>query len=101
MNAARCAMVAVVAGLAGLAWTEPDLRGARAQDNKQEFSDTERKDLEKQVRALIKEAVAHDQQGRLDDALRALEQCSRLQRQLYPTATFPDGHRDLAASLNA
>jgi CHAT domain-containing protein len=52
------------------------------------------------VAALNRDAAARYAQGRYDEALRLQEQALTLCRRLYPKAQYPDGHPDLALSLN-
>src|SRR5262249_6175072 len=93
--------LALLLGLLG--WAGAGLRGpaARGQDQPKELSAKERKELEQQAADLFRQGVEHYRNGRLDDAVRTQERCLSLHRKLYPEATFPDGHADLAKSLNA
>ena len=93
MNAVRrMAALVLVLGLLGAAVSGQDKGG--------ELSEKERTQLEKQAGDLLRQGVEQYQKGRIDEAIRSTEQCLTLRRKLYPQAKYPDGHPDLATSLN-
>jgi tetratricopeptide (TPR) repeat protein len=99
MNAAGRTAGVLWLGLA--VWLGLDGPCTWGQDKAQEMSDQERKQLAQQATNLFKQGVEQYRKGRLDEAIRSTEQCLTLLRKLYPSAKYPDGHPDLAASLNA
>jgi CHAT domain-containing protein/Tfp pilus assembly protein PilF len=60
----------------------------------------ERQALQEKAQQLNGKLVKAYQDGRLDDALDCAREMLRIFEQLYPTTTHPDGHRDLAATIN-
>src|SRR5262245_24766948 len=56
--------------------------------------------LEKEATELHRRAVACHQKGRLTEATELAAQALALRRRLFPRGDFPDGHPDLAQSLN-
>ena len=94
MNALRrMAALALALGLLGAA--------VSGQEKAEELSEKERLQLETQAVDLYNRAFGEYQQGRIDDAIRLTEQSLNLLRKRYPQAKYPDGHPDLAQSLNA
>jgi CHAT domain-containing protein len=94
MNAVRrMAALALALGLLGAA--------ASGQEKGGELTERERMQLERQAAELDRQAFANYQKGRIDEAIRLEEQRLSLCRRLYPKAKDPNGHPDLAATLNA
>src|SRR5487761_1439271 len=62
-------------------------------------ADAARKELAESVKRHYVEGNKLVGQGRLDDAMRELEQALSLLQKLYPPEDFPHGNRDLAATF--
>jgi CHAT domain-containing protein/Tfp pilus assembly protein PilF len=93
----RVGMVAAVLLAAGCVAA---LGCAAGDDAPKELSDAERARLEKRATELNQRVLALHQQGQLDGARKLCEEALALRQQLYPKERYPDGHPDLAASLN-
>jgi tetratricopeptide (TPR) repeat protein/CHAT domain-containing protein len=85
---------AVLSALLGLAGP------AGAQDPAPELSPAERQKLEAQAKQCGERTERYYQEGRLTEALEEAELHLRIERRLYPTSKYPDGHPDLATALN-
>ncbi len=90
---------AMVLALLGSIGAGVGIQATHRQDETQELSDTERIKLEKQAAELNRQIGEHYQKRRFDEAIRLSEQLLATYRQLYPTDSFPDGHRNLANCL--
>jgi CHAT domain-containing protein/Tfp pilus assembly protein PilF len=66
----------------------------------EELTPAQRRQLEKEARELNQQGTQRYYLGRLDEALKLLEQAVQISRRLYPPERFPDGHPQLAMSLN-
>jgi tetratricopeptide (TPR) repeat protein len=73
---------------------------AAADDPPKESSPEERARLEKQAADLAEQADAHYRQGRYPEATKLLREVLEIRRKLYPARRYPQGHPDLARSLN-
>jgi CHAT domain-containing protein/tetratricopeptide (TPR) repeat protein len=73
---------------------------ARADDPPRKLTAEERTELEAKWKELDAAAVKAFQAGRYADALKAAEPALELARRLYAAIEFPDGHENLATSLN-
>src|SRR5690348_837855 len=75
--------------------------GRAAADNpSKEPSSEERVRLEQQATDLNERAGALYGQGRYPEATKLLQEALEIQRELYPAKRHPEGHPDLAVSLN-
>src|SRR5262249_15537555 len=77
-----------LAGLALAAGQEPDL------------TPQERQKLEAQAKECYGRLLKFYDEAKLTDALKEAQQVLTINRRLYPESKYPDGHRDLATSLN-
>jgi CHAT domain-containing protein len=66
----------------------------------EELTPPQRQQLEKEARELNEQGFQCYQQGRWDQALKLVEQALQVRRRLYPPQRYPDGHPDLALSIN-
>src|SRR5262245_31347974 len=73
---------------------------AGAQEPAKELTPSERAELDKRATALIDGSLQLYHQGKYVEAIAKGEQAVTTFQQLYPAAKFPDGHPDLAVSLN-
>jgi len=73
----------------------------RAHRPAKELTPAEREQTQKQVTRLTKQAEEHYYAGRASEAVLLLRQVLELNQRLYPADKFPDGHPDLAESLNS
>lgn len=85
--------------LSVLAWG-PDVPTARADDPKGELTPAEREKLEKEANRLNEELRKRHLAGEYVDATKTAEQMLAVYRRLYPPGKYPDGHPELALSLN-
>ncbi len=83
-------VVLVALGLGAQAQTEPP----------EKLTAEQRKELEAKGKELNAAAVQAHRKGQLAEATKAAREALAIARQLYPTAEYPDGHPDLATSLN-
>ena len=88
-----CIMLLLVLTGSLLAAQEP-------KQNEPELTKEEQAKLAAEALRLTKEGVQHYQAARLPEAEKAFRQALQLQQQLYPVARYPQGHPDLATSLN-
>jgi CHAT domain-containing protein/Tfp pilus assembly protein PilF len=65
-----------------------------------ELTPAKRQQLEQRAAKLAAQANQHAKEGRPAEAVPLGEEIVRLRRRLYPKEQFPDGHHDLAVSLN-
>jgi tetratricopeptide (TPR) repeat protein len=72
---------------------------ARADELNDELTLAQQKELEGKAAALAREGNALYRAGKLPEAAERLEAALGLRRTIYPTAKYPEGHPDLAASL--
>jgi CHAT domain-containing protein/Tfp pilus assembly protein PilF len=92
-----------VVGLALLAaaWVCWPLRlPAQGKQPAKELTKAERAKLEKEAAELQEKAIALYQRAKLVEATGLLERSLAMRRKLYPQERFPQGHPDLAESLN-
>jgi CHAT domain-containing protein/Tfp pilus assembly protein PilF len=73
---------------------------ARTDDPAKELSQEEKADLEKQATSLDEEVGQFVRDGKPADARQRAEESLGIRRRLYPPATHPNGHPNLATSLN-
>ncbi|WP_161967278.1 CHAT domain-containing protein [Fimbriiglobus ruber] len=73
---------------------------ATADDPPKKLTPEERKELQVKVLSARIAVLVEYQQGKLSEATRASENAVELERRLYNKAEFPDGHVNLAVSLN-
>jgi CHAT domain-containing protein/tetratricopeptide (TPR) repeat protein len=73
---------------------------ARADTPSEALTPERRAELEKEYRQLKAEVLKHYRAGAYREALPLQERALAVCRELYPEKAFPDGHPDLAESLN-
>src|SRR5262245_61214728 len=73
---------------------------ARTEDPPKKLTEEERKELRAKREKLNTAGLAAFQAGKRLEATKAFEEALEVARTLYPKAEFPDGHTDLALSLN-
>src|SRR5262245_27523866 len=76
------------------------LVGAGAATAQEEKPAPPRAELERQARELNQRVAQLYGQGKLAEATQVARQALELSRRLYANQHYPDGHPDLAASLN-
>jgi CHAT domain-containing protein/Tfp pilus assembly protein PilF len=87
------AVALVLLGLLGVAASI-----VRAAD--EELTPAERKHLEQRAKEADQQAFERYQKGKYPDAAKLAEEALTIRRRLYPQKDYPDGHPDLAQSLN-
>ncbi|MFI5455305.1 MAG: tetratricopeptide repeat protein [Isosphaerales bacterium] len=76
-------------------------RAARAADPPERLTPEQRRELERQAGELNKSVDELYQRGAFGLALGKAKQVLQIRERLYPNGEYPDGHFDLARSLNA
>jgi CHAT domain-containing protein/tetratricopeptide (TPR) repeat protein len=76
------------------------LPAVRADDPPARLTPEQRQELERQAVGLLKAGAQTYQRGELTTAVEETRQSLRLLERLYPKTDYPDGHPDLATSLN-
>jgi CHAT domain-containing protein len=66
----------------------------------EELTPAERKDLEQRAKEADQQGFRRYQEGKYPDAAKLAEEALTIRRRLYPQKDYPDGHPDLAGSLN-
>jgi CHAT domain-containing protein len=66
----------------------------------EELTPAQRKELEQRAKEANQQAIQRYQEGKYRDATKLAEEVLTLRRRLYPNKEYPDGHPDLAQSLN-
>src|SRR5687768_16710111 len=84
--------VALVVAASAFAW---------ADGQKDELTPDERKELEAKAAVLVQEGDDLYRAGKLSEATPRIEKALELWRKLYPPDKYPDGHLDLATTLNS
>src|SRR5262249_49264247 len=79
-------------------WAVPSV--SAAVEPVQAATPEERKALAEKAQQLDDKLEKADREGRVDDALGLAREALRIREQLYPASTHPDGHPDLATSIN-
>jgi tetratricopeptide (TPR) repeat protein/CHAT domain-containing protein len=72
---------------------------ARGADQKPDLTPQERQRLEAQAKECNERLEKFNGEGKLTDSLREAQQLLGIAQRLYPESKYPDGHPDLAASL--
>jgi CHAT domain-containing protein/Flp pilus assembly protein TadD len=74
--------------------------GATAADPPEQLTPERRQELEKKAVALNEEGWRHNETGNYAKAIEVFREALESTRALYPKGQYPDGHPDLATSIN-
>src|SRR5262245_25292729 len=94
-------LLVAVRWLVGLALVLATVSGATADEPAPELTPAQRAALEQEAKRMSEEAKKHYESRRYAEAVKIFEQVVATNQKLYPEAKYPDGHPDLAASLNS
>ena len=72
----------------------------RADDPPKKLTPGERKELKAKSQAANAAGLKAYQAGKIDDAVRSVEEGLKIARRLFNPIEFPNGHRDLATAMN-
>jgi CHAT domain-containing protein/tetratricopeptide (TPR) repeat protein len=95
MSWKACTALTLTAILLGLA-----TGAVGARETAPDLTPEQRARMQEQATEWAREAAGHSLAGRPAEALRLLRQVLEINKRLYPADQFPDGHADLAFSLN-
>src|SRR4051794_33183040 len=91
----------MLAALATALLATPFWHSARADDKPKELTEAERKELQRKAKELSESVEKLSFQGKQIEATQAAREGLAIFRTLFPTNKYPDGHAELATSLDS